>query len=178
MISFVIMIITRLCEINILLPWMYVKIRVLMPYQYLECQTRDSRLSFHTKSKIYFDIFSNNNKQLLLHHRHHKKKLGMNFQLVRKYPLHKCNIAKVAICKILFATTRKIMWIITESYLKKENTFHNFKAESFVLWPWLKYFVRNSNCKKKLFCNSLRYDTFIFFHSVRHLTNCLPRHLF
>ena len=37
------------------------------------------------------------------------KKSRMNLLLVRKYPLHKCKIAKDAICKILFAATRKIM---------------------------------------------------------------------
>ena len=138
----------------------------------------ESRPSFYTNSKINFDIFSNNNKQLRLHHPHHEKEFGMNFELIRKYPLHKCKIAKVAICKTLFATTRKTMWIITKSYLKKDNAFQNFNAECFVLWPWLKYFVRNSDCKKMLFCDSLRYDTFICFHSVRHLTNCLRRHFF
>ena len=135
----------------------------------------ESRLSFHTGilrcTLIYFQTTKNNYDCIISI----IKKLGTHFQLVKKYQLHKCNIAKIAICKTLFATTRKIMWIITESYLKKENTFHNFKAESFVLWPWLKYFVRNSNCKNVVL-QFLGLWHINFFNSVRHLTNCLPRH--
>ena len=93
----------------------------------------ESRLSFHTGivkyTLIYFQTTINNCDCIISI----IKKLGTHFQLVKKYQLHKCNIAKIAICKTLFATTRKIMSIITESYLKKENAFHNFNAECFVL---------------------------------------------
>ena len=92
----------------------------------------ESRLSFHTGIVKYTLIYFKYNKKLRLQHQH-QKKLGIHFQLVKRYQLHKCNIAKIAICKTLFATTRKIMSIITESYLKKENAFHNFNAECFVL---------------------------------------------